>query len=1521
MGRILTLFSFFLSIYSYSQDDSIFTDRVTTNNFNYDVVFSDDSGACQNILERNEFIPRAQAQHMANALHNNNPNNIGNPNGFHNGFLNLGFKTPFLPDSDEVKSWDCSPRSLGIARVDNNGAAYNNVTTISVDNITANIVVGMKVGSTNIPNDDDNEIFVTDINLDGTGTITSIELDTAVSPVNNEVINFYDDRDCDSGNYNFNNMNMPTTTNCTRSEVDIRRVIGHELFHAVQFSYIEPSGWTNWGRTPVEGTARMMEDQVYTDLDNHTRYRGQVTNYLNNPNRDWFEVSYSAALGWKYLAEQYGNTATEPGIGTDFILRFWENAEDNDSTKSTPNTLEQTIKEFDSTSSLREWFHNFSIANIAKEFDVTGLIDASKYRYIDENDGLSDPYTNVSRANEDSIPFSGSGDAANEDDLSRWGALYLQGDIDNTRCPRGAVIGFRGQSSNDDSTRKIHYGLLAIKGADKVSDLQRASTTDFHRAYMQPIDPNIDPYTKLLVSLAGGDENTDYEYDFDCGTPKLDIIRPNNQYISYVGDKTDPDNFILRLSVQGPITLGNPTVLGLQPSDFKVYVGTMVDPSNEATVMSGSNVMGEYWLVAKAPVKNADGTYPVTVKLGDTLIDSEESAVRYEELLLDQMLVIDTSGSMADPNSSPKMVAAKNAATMFVDILDSDDKVGSVQFNGNNTENDNDASLITMLQDADDAHKMLVKNQIYYGLTDTPLPTQMTSIGDGLEEARQEINIRGSTIGEDWIVLLSDGMENEDFFWADIKNNIINAGIKVNTIALGPYSDQALLKDIADKTDGDFYYVDTGSFTSNIMSSPININNLNSSSSNIGLSYNLADAYAAASERIKRHERIWETLSDSSAGLPYSDQILVTEGGIGKSTLSISWDGTATNVEFNLSDNNGNLVTNSASTPVYEYGKHIVYHLPSLNPGQWKLTLANADGDVTYKAILAGENNQGAKLDLVFDQKSEPRSFGFNRGLPVKIIATLIDEKGTINNGIVEATVEHPSGAIDVIPLYDDGGHGDGAENDGVYSNIYARTTVGSETGLQDVQGKLPGNGVRGSYVVSVRSSGIDNYMEQFSRIKKGAFQIMSDRFNQEADIDNDGMPNRYENIHLCINAFVNDGVADPDNDSLSNYDEWSRGTNPCNSDTDDGGENDGSEVNRGSNPFNKDDDAIGKVTEAEIIDWRLEHIPFPDSLVFSPNQHKIRFSLPTGADGVQLFASPTENGQFTRIGVYTNSDLDSNDFILNVTGTNGSTQYYKIAGFAGNLIDQATQTYQIMGKKSHAFGAEFKNDMLPPIGGIVINNDSNFTDSSTIELLLNASSDATEMRISESAKDIESSPWIPFSKNYSYNSVVDQNLLTPNIHDIAIFVQFRDSSNNVSDILHDAIEKLSPQELHTVTGSLSYVDEDVDGITCSDWVPGNYVFIRSINNNTVSPVFMNNDCTFEISNLVDGDYLFEFSGSNIQNKEISQPIQVFGDVNIGEVEVEAMPEEATPIINVAAIIILSVILLLTGSIYKYRKS
>ena len=47
-------------------------------------------------------------------------------------------------------------------------------------------------------------------------------------------------------------------------------------------------------------------------------------------------------------------------------------------------------------------------------------------------------------------------------------------------------------------------------------------------------------------------------------------------------------------------------------------------------------------------------------------------------------------------------------------------------------------------------------------------------------------------------------------------------------------------------------------------------------------------------------------------------------------------------------------------------------------------------------------------------------------------------------------------------------------------------------------------------------------------------------------DDDNDGLPNTYENAHACLDPLVDDAAADPDNDGLSNLDEFGLSTDPC---------------------------------------------------------------------------------------------------------------------------------------------------------------------------------------------------------------------------------------------------------------------------------------------------------------------------------------------------------------------------------------
>ena len=68
-------------------------------------------------------------------------------------------------------------------------------------------------------------------------------------------------------------------------------------------------------------------------------------------------------------------------------------------------------------------------------------------------------------------------------------------------------------------------------------------------------------------------------------------------------------------------------------------------------------------------------------------------------------------------------------------------------------------------------------------------------------------------------------------------------------------------------------------------------------------------------------------------------------------------------------------------------------------------------------------------------------------------------------------------------------------------------------------------------------------------------------------DIDHDGMPNVWEDLYDLNMDDPTDASADPDNDGLTNLEEYENNTNPGNPDTDGDGISDGDEIRHGSDP------------------------------------------------------------------------------------------------------------------------------------------------------------------------------------------------------------------------------------------------------------------------------------------------------------------------------------------------------------------
>ena len=131
--------------------------------------------------------------------------------------------------------------------------------------------------------------------------------------------------------------------------------------------------------------------------------------------------------------------------------------------------------------------------------------------------------------------------------------------------------------------------------------------------------------------------------------------------------------------------------------------------------------------------------------------------------------------------------------------------------------------------------------------------------------------------------------------------------------------------------------------------------------------------------------------------------------------------------------------------------------------------------------------------------------------------------------------------------MYDDGMHGDGAANDGIFAAPFAHAHYG------------------GGYNVVILAQTPDpadpgNMLE---REWNGGFWIKGPRpeiKEDPNDKDNDGMYDPWEE-RCKLDTTRNDSQEDMDGDGLTNGQEAELGTSPCDPDTDNGGETDGSEV------------------------------------------------------------------------------------------------------------------------------------------------------------------------------------------------------------------------------------------------------------------------------------------------------------------------------------------------------------------------
>ena len=1146
----------------------------------------------------------------------------------------------------------------------------------------------------------------------------------------------------DTGGANFCRISIDINVN-GQTEPCVRLVSDHENFHHVQYSYIN-NGSTScggcsgtWGQWTCEGSARMMQDALWDDLDANTgciTFLAEINQYLANPNNSLTNAEYKAALWWQYARYQLGTTTGEPQRGVDFIETFWRNTD-----PSSPNSLQvlrDTIADY-TTRPLEDVFQDFTIANYTKDLNVATVPNAARYVYVDETAaGQNNPgavaYNQVARTTDAFTT------TLKSSSVNAWAARYFEVDI--TPGQRCDIVGFRGESQT--AGRELGWTFIGITAGNQVRELHKGRGTSFYKAFIN--DP-VDPFVRIAAVVTGlGDgDNFDYAFVREALTPPdVEILRPTFTRQAYVGEHATPDRFLLRLNVTGPALLtpsgtGTISVKGLSPQQFTVFVEN-ASASEQATILNAAYVGGQYWISVQAPVMdpiNGD-FYNVRVCLceagGDCIVQtSQTNAVVYAKIERHQMLVVDRSGSMIGPGGAPtsKMEAAKAAAALFVDVAADDDRLGVVSFSGDGIEPDalpfGDATLDHNLQVV--AGNRLAAQLQIAGIS----PGGATSIGDGLEKAQDSLTPQSTPASIDHIILLSDGQENEDRCWSNaafctpigpLTEVRFTSGdgddTIVDAIAFGPTADQALMQDIAATTDGDYFYVDVNDAIPAAASAAVGDAGTSAVTSavlpsSLLLTNRISDVYLGVAEKLLRKQRLFSDAGNVGAGGTRVVNFDINEADVEMATLSVSWaDAKAIgNVTLSAPGVEIPLERTDANHWVFEFKNPV----PA---GSWRVTI-NAGAATQVLVALSGKPRTRVTADLYLSQL--PGDFAglfgskFLSGLPVTVLTCLGDLGGPIRGAEVLAQVAAPDGSLLNLPLFDDGAHDDGSQDDGCYGNVYTATQFACGNGGVPDGSADPGE--RCSYVVTASVSGLSNRRERFTRDINRAFQVYEFEQEIDPDTDKDGLKDRWEALYgTRLNFF--DAFEDYDNDRLTNIEEQRLGTKPLVPDTDNGGVLDGTEVAIRTNPLDPRDDTCPRPGELEVITSEGDEEPEIPSLLPAVNTLRFSQSSPYIAIRILRGTSPGNLVPYKELPIF---ELEQPGMFFDREVVLGQTYFYQVQGIC-SLGEETPPSPMAVGTP--------KEDPVPPRGYVIIAEGS-VVPTTKVTLLLDPDPDNVEVMLS----------------------------------------------------------------------------------------------------------------------------------------------------------------------------------------------
>jgi len=1343
-------------------------DSFDSDNGRYRLRYNNDAGSVH-------YVPDALIVGAADALDRTGSEQNGNPRGYHDGYLDLGFAAPWFsgdPALNDVTFWDCDDPP--------NPTAF----------------------------------------------------------------------DCDNGFATVDQIVMPAPTYRARSESCVRMILGHELFHHVEFGYVDAGGGSGCGKvfgtTVCEGQARAMQDKIYFDIDLDpaasciASFNGEATKYLNDPDLTLWNAGYGAALFWTYLMEQYGDLNTEPGRGADFIKTWWDLAGDEVADPNVYDITRRTIQQFAPGESVVNSYQDFTIANLVKDLNVLALPVPSRVRYTYADDSAVLGQNNLQKITKVDVDFfanvPANGAASIELLAQRFGGDYSSFDL--SACPAGREVEFsvspqfllpldpNAQTPAPDAL----VSLVLTKGADgrTPSKLYKWRAQSVKKSFMQP---DFQPYTRGLVIVSGWHGSYPGVLRMRC------LPAPLVPVLSLKGNQGNPGPGATPVGSIGvalpPGATGAGSVAGLGVGDFSLQIGTQPAPIR-AVVREGNG----YRLHFMHPPLSGPGPFAVSVHAG-AQTTTLANAIRYDQPDAEVVVVLDLSASMGQPAGVPLLLPAVQKVREAAARMRSTARFGLVVHFGNGSEPNRDATVMLPLAPLSSAQRASLES-VLSGLV---VSTNANGApGDGVLSALDQFASNGGN-GPREILLIGDGAQGEGDSLVNVIAAMAPTRSGLTAVALGGRSDQPMFQALARAGGGDYHYVPTSA---------------------AGVDRDALDlAFDAVQSAQTREHVLLARQTPVPAGATVNESFLVDPavvdpiGGASFSAMVRNPGSPLPNSIRLFRPDGSEVLAGGSGVLIVDTSRGRTFQLSSAPVGLWQMQIVGGSaaptGAMDLRLMVGEGRGPGARISFARPGNDEAGIDTFRLGEPVDIHYATYKLTNVLISSLT-ATVERPDGSAISLPLQRRlDGDGFGAGETAVFSARLDAQTLGSATGIIDgATGPLQ----RGSYRVLVEAH-YGDAAAGLLQTSTASFAVLADT----NDADSDGLPDRYEAAHVCLDAAgatIGAG-ADPDGDGLSTSSERNRGSDPCSVDSDEGGETDGSEVAAGGNPLDPADDALAAISDAGIITTLSGHETYEP---LPPLAHSIRFDSDPRYDQIVLKRAPDADGPFADIAIV--DAHAAHGRILDAGLAAGQTYCYQ-------LLPRTTGGRS--GAASEIFCGTARSDMSAPNGSIVLEEGAAQTrnDVLTARIALdNESPVGAQMKVL--LPDDTDTGWIPFQTSYLVPTTGQGRPAS-----ILVGVQLRDAAGNVSDAFADDILLIDGDAAGDIRGSVR-----------GNGAPLDHAVVEVLDAATLAPALSSAGGDFLLSDLPPGSYTLVFTHPGFQDAVRSGLVVVGGnDLDIGIVELQ----------------------------------